>query len=250
MVPAPITAAALNGLAVRCRRAGRGVWRPRARRRRRSAGRGLRRSSPVREQFRFAADAVVERQRAGGFDRGDAVVRGLLVARAAGDGFAHRVEHGGVGGGLGEFIRAVAHPRQGADGRDLARKAMALSRRIGAVRKHVVEDAECARFRRRDVAAGDDHLHRRPGPISRGRRCVPPPPGRMPISTSGSPTFADGHCDAVVARQRHFQSAAEGVAVDRRDDRFRCWRRARRRRALRAAGACGPCRTRGCRRRR
>ena len=30
------------------------------------------------------------------------------------------------------------------------------------------------------------------GPISRGRRCVPPPPGMMPISTSGSPTFADG----------------------------------------------------------
>ena len=30
------------------------------------------------------------------------------------------------------------------------------------------------------------------GPISRGRRCVPPPPGRMPISTSGSPTFALG----------------------------------------------------------
>ncbi len=29
-------------------------------------------------------------------------------------------------------------------------------------------------------------------PISRGRRCVPPPPGRMPISTSGSPTFALG----------------------------------------------------------
>ncbi len=30
------------------------------------------------------------------------------------------------------------------------------------------------------------------GPIRRGRRCVPPPPGRMPISTSGRPTLALG----------------------------------------------------------
>ena len=30
------------------------------------------------------------------------------------------------------------------------------------------------------------------GPISRGRRWVPPLPGRMPINTSGNPTLADG----------------------------------------------------------
>ena len=30
------------------------------------------------------------------------------------------------------------------------------------------------------------------GPISRGSRCVPPVPGRMPINTSGSPTLALG----------------------------------------------------------
>ena len=30
------------------------------------------------------------------------------------------------------------------------------------------------------------------GPISRGSRCVPPAPGRMPICTSGRPTLALG----------------------------------------------------------
>src|SRR5439155_15895559 len=30
----------------------------------------------------------------------------------------------------------------------------------------------------------------RPGPTARGRRCVPPPPGRMPMRTSGSPICA------------------------------------------------------------
>ena len=30
------------------------------------------------------------------------------------------------------------------------------------------------------------------GPTMRGRRCVPPPPGRIPICTSGRPTLAEG----------------------------------------------------------
>ena len=30
------------------------------------------------------------------------------------------------------------------------------------------------------------------GPAKRGSRWVPPPPGRMPMSTSGKPSFAPG----------------------------------------------------------
>ena len=57
-------------------------------------------------------------------------------------------------------------------------------------------------------------------PTRRGSRWVPPPPGRMPIRTSGRPTLAEGDGNAIVARHGVLQTAAEGVAVDRGDHRF------------------------------
>ena len=60
----------------------------------------------------------------------------------------------------------------------------------------------------------------RPGPTSRGSRCVPPPPGSRPRRTSGKPTTV-GMGDPDVAGKRELEPAAEAVAVDRRDDRDR-----------------------------
>ena len=62
----------------------------------------------------------------------------------------------------------------------------------------------------------------RPGEISRGARCVPPPPGSRPRFTSGKPSCASRVRDAEVAGERDLEPAAEAVAVDRGDDRHRC----------------------------
>ena len=58
-------------------------------------------------------------------------------------------------------------------------------------------------------------------PTARGRRCVPPAPGRRPSFTSGSATCAPGAGDPVVAGQRQLEAAAHGHAVDGGDDRLR-----------------------------
>ena len=60
----------------------------------------------------------------------------------------------------------------------------------------------------------------RPLPTSRGRRCVPPPPGMSPSLTSGWPNFACVHRDPDGARHRRLAAAAERKAVDRRDHRL------------------------------
>ena len=58
----------------------------------------------------------------------------------------------------------------------------------------------------------------RPGPMSRGSRWVPPPPGMMPEPHLGEPQLRGGRGDAEVARQRELGAAAEGRAVDGGDE--------------------------------
>ena len=59
-------------------------------------------------------------------------------------------------------------------------------------------------------------------PNIRTVRVTPPPPGSRPSVTSGKPTTSalDVGGDAVVARQRDLQAAAERRAVDGGDDRL------------------------------
>ena len=57
-------------------------------------------------------------------------------------------------------------------------------------------------------------------PATRGRRWVPPAPGSRPSLTSGTPSFADGHRDAIMAAERDLEPAAERGAVDRGDHRL------------------------------
>ena len=72
--------------------------------------------------------------------------------------------------------------------------------------------------RRRKRSPVEHHPRRRAGPISRGRRWVPPPPGISPRRTSGSAKLASGVGDPDVAGERHLEPAAQTVTVDRRDD--------------------------------
>ena len=59
-------------------------------------------------------------------------------------------------------------------------------------------------------------------PSIRTVRVTPPPPGSRPRVTSGRPIYdaLDVGGDAVVARQRDLQAAAERGAVDGGDDRL------------------------------
>ena len=57
-------------------------------------------------------------------------------------------------------------------------------------------------------------------PTSRGRRCVPPPPGNNPSLTSGWPNFAFSDGDPDGAGHRRLAAAAERKAVDGRDHRL------------------------------
>ena len=58
-------------------------------------------------------------------------------------------------------------------------------------------------------------------PTKRGNRCVPPPPGRMPISTSGSPTFAAGTAMDEAARAQGFYVLYPAQAQSANPQR--CW---------------------------
>src|SRR5205814_9723876 len=64
------------------------------------------------EQFALQRATLVERQITRRLDRLDAGVGGALVAGAAGDRFAERVEHARVGFRHGELVVAVADARQ------------------------------------------------------------------------------------------------------------------------------------------
>ena len=57
-------------------------------------------------------------------------------------------------------------------------------------------------------------------PTTRGRRWVPPAPGRMPSLTSGSAICAPGSRHAVVAAERQLQAAAHAHRMDRGDHRL------------------------------
>src|SRR5882757_5235145 len=59
-----------------------------------------------------------------------------------------------------------------------------------------------------------------PFPTSRGRRCVPPPPGMIPTLTSGWPELRVFGSEPDGARHRGFASTAERKAVDGRDYRL------------------------------
>ncbi len=64
-------------------------------------------------------------------------------------------------------------------------------------------------------------------PISRGRRCVPPAPGKSPRLDLRQAEFRAGRRNAIIAREREFETAAEAVAVDRRNVHLRSRRRPR-----------------------
>ena len=61
----------------------------------------------------------------------------------------------------------------------------------------------------------------RAGPTTRGRRCVPPAPGRHREAHLGQPEPGALRGDPEVAAQRELQPAAERVALDRGDRRHR-----------------------------
>src|SRR5438128_266311 len=62
-------------------------------------------------------------------------------------------------------------------------------------RNDLVHEADAVRLLRGDRCAGKNQLQRPALPTSRGRRCVPPPPGMIPNATSGWPNFA---CSAAI----------------------------------------------------
>ena len=57
-------------------------------------------------------------------------------------------------------------------------------------------------------------------PTSRASRCVPPVPGSTPSATSGNRSCRRPSRDADVRRHRHFEPAADRVAVQRGDDQL------------------------------
>ena len=57
-------------------------------------------------------------------------------------------------------------------------------------------------------------------PIARGRRCVPPAPGRSAELHFGQRDLRARRRDAEVAAERELQAAAHADAADRRDDRL------------------------------
>ncbi len=173
------------------------------------------------EQRTLARNALVERHRAGRLDRSNAVIGRLLVARAPGDRAAHRLEDAGIGRGFGELLVMVADTRQWPDVGDAARHRNRGLAQIAAFGNQFVDDAEPLGFLGRNVAARHDHLHRR-------LRADQP---RQPLGAAAAGQDADQdlgqadpgarHGDAVVRGERHLQPAAQRIAVDRRDHRFR-----------------------------
>ena len=168
------------------------------------------------EQFALALHALVERQSGGGLDGGDAIIGCFLVAGAARDGFAHRLED--LRPGLAFF---VTNARQRADIGDLASVSDGALAQIGAFGQHLIQNAERLCFRCRNVPAGDDHFER-------GLHAGQP---RQTLRAAAAGQNADQHFrqsdfrgrngDAVMAAHRVFQPAAERVTMDRGDDRFR-----------------------------
>ena len=57
-------------------------------------------------------------------------------------------------------------------------------------------------------------------PMSRGRRCVPPPPGSRPRVTSGWPNFALSNRNPDGAGHRGLAAATERKPIDGRDYRL------------------------------
>ena len=192
MVPAPTTAAVLISGSCHVLRLARDLGDLALGEEGVAQGLGLVGVLELRKQPPLGLDALVERLAHRRLDAGDAVVGRLLVAGFARDRLAHGIEHAGIGLGLGQPVGLVAHARQW----PLAGDALGVGDRLGA---QVLARRRSRRRCRAALASAAGTW--RPetiisiaafGPMRRGRRCVPPPPGRMPISTSGRPTLALG----------------------------------------------------------
>ena len=189
--------------------------------------------------------ARIERLSGGRFHAGDAMIGRLLIARLARDGFAHGIEHAGVGFCLGELVAHVAHARQ----RPPVGDTLGVGDRLGAqvLTSHdLVHDAELLRLRGRHVAAGNDHLHRRLGADEARQALCAATTGQNADQDLRQPDLGAGHGDAVVAGQRMLEPAAERVAMDRGHHGLGAAIENIIDEAASASGA--PCRTGGCRR--
>ena len=101
----------------------------------------------------------------------------------------------------------------------------------------LVDDAERLGLRRRHVAAGDDHLHRRLR-ADQARQALRAAAARQDADQHlGQADLGARHGDPVVAGERMLEPAAERVAVDRSHHRLAARRRAPRRSAASDVGA-------------
>ena len=144
----------------------------------------------------------------------------LLVARAAGDRFAHRVEDAGIGLGLGELLVMVADARQRPDVGDAAGKSDRGLAQIAALGDQFVDDAEAFRLLGRHVAARHDHLERGLRADQPRQPLGPAAPRQDADQHFGQPDLGARHGDAIVGGERNLEPAAQGIAVDCRDDRL------------------------------
>ncbi len=94
----------------------------------------------------------VKRQGAGGLDGFDAGIGGALVAGTPRDRFAERIEHAGIGFGLGKLVVAVADARQRAAVGDPSGKGDRRPSQI-ILRRDLVDDAEPVRLLGRNMAS-------------------------------------------------------------------------------------------------
>ena len=125
------------------------------------------------------------------------------------------------GRALGEPVRLCSRiAGSGLVSAILRAKAIAASLQL-ALRRDLVDDAELLRLLGRHVTAGGDHVERR----------LRADQARQPLRAAGAGEDADQHLgqpdlgarhrDPVMAGERGFETAAERIAVDRRDHRLR-----------------------------
>ncbi len=86
---------------------------------------------------------------------------------------------------------------------------------------HLVEDAQLQRLGRADMPAGGDQVERRLGAGQARQALGAAGAGQDAQVHLGQPEFGLGHGDAVMGRERHFETAAERGAMHRRDHQQR-----------------------------
>ena len=148
---------------------------------------GLIAGDELHEQLLFLCDALSVGQRSRRLDRLDASFGRLEALQPAGVLLAEMIEHAGLGVRL-----PTARDGMLGLGRHLAREGDGVSLQA-VLADDAIDEPDALRL----LGRGSDRPTTIIGsaastPTTRGSRCVPPAPGRMPSLTSGSPSFAEG----------------------------------------------------------